>query len=125
MMKLLDSNIVIYGAKAGFENLRNIFRSDVCVSVITYVEVLGYHAIAKPEQDLLEEFFTNTPALGVTAQIIDYAVKLRCKRRMGLADSLIAGTALASGYTLVTRNTNDFDWVQGLSLLNPFAPASG
>jgi toxin FitB len=123
-MKLLDSNIVIYGTKPEFADLRQMFGSGVCVSVITYVEVLGYHAMTKPEKDLIEEFLINTPAVGVTAQVIDQAVKLRCQRRMGLADSLIAGTALAFGYTLVTRNTNDFDWVSGLSLLNPFPRAS-
>ena len=80
--------------------------------------------MSKPEKDLIEEFLINTPAVGVTAQVIDQAVRLRCQRRMGLADSLIAGTALALGYALVMRNTNDFDWVPGLSLLNPFAPES-
>lgn len=28
--------------------------------------------------------------------------------------------ALTDKLTLVTRNTKDFDWIEGLSLLNPF-----
>jgi predicted nucleic acid-binding protein len=39
---------------------------------------------------------------------------------MSLGDALVAGTALAHGLTLVTRNVEDFHWIQGLSLLNPF-----
>jgi hypothetical protein len=39
---------------------------------------------------------------------------------MSLGDALVAGTALAHGLTLVTRNVEDFQWIQGLSLLNPF-----
>jgi hypothetical protein len=39
---------------------------------------------------------------------------------MSLGDALVAGTALARGLTLVTRNVEDFRWIQGLSLLNPF-----
>ncbi len=40
---------------------------------------------------------------------------------MTLGDSLVAATALAYQLTLVTRNTNDFDWIEDLPLLNPFA----
>jgi len=35
----------------------------------------------------------------------------------------VAGTALVYGLTLVTRNAEDFQWIQGLSLLNPFEEA--
>jgi len=38
---------------------------------------------------------------------------------MSLGDAIIAGTALAYDLTLVTRNTEDFQWIDGLSLLNP------
>jgi predicted nucleic acid-binding protein len=39
---------------------------------------------------------------------------------MSLGDALVAGTALVHELTLVTRNVDDFQWIQGLSLLNPF-----
>jgi predicted nucleic acid-binding protein len=39
---------------------------------------------------------------------------------MSLGDALVAGTALVHGLTLVTRNVEEFQWIQGLSLLNPF-----
>jgi predicted nucleic acid-binding protein len=32
----------------------------------------------------------------------------------------VAGTALVHGLTLATRNVEDFQWIQGLLLLNPF-----
>jgi hypothetical protein len=41
-----------------------------------------------------------------------------------IPDALQAGTALAHGLTLVTRNTRDFEWVSGLSLLDPLKPTS-
>jgi len=39
-------------------------------------------------------------------------------RRMGQVDSLIAGQALARGWTLVTANTRHFDRVDGLTLMD-------
>jgi predicted nucleic acid-binding protein len=38
---------------------------------------------------------------------------------MSLGDTIIAGTALAHDLTLVARNTEDFQWIDELSLLNP------
>jgi hypothetical protein len=35
-------------------------------------------------------------------------------------DSLIAATALARRFTVVTRNTKDFENIEGIILLNPW-----
>ena len=53
--------------------------------------------------------------------VLDRAVSLRRERKMSLGDALIAGTALAFGRTLVTRNVKDFAWITGLSVLDPLA----
>lgn len=39
---------------------------------------------------------------------------------MSLGDAIIAGTALAYGLPLMTRNVADFDWIDSLEILNPF-----
>jgi hypothetical protein len=43
---------------------------------------------------------------------------------MKLGDSLVAGTALPQGLTLVTRNVDDFTGIDGLKVLNPFGELS-
>jgi predicted nucleic acid-binding protein len=40
---------------------------------------------------------------------------------MGLADAIIAATALVHQLPLVTRNVDDFKHVAGLEIVNPFA----
>jgi predicted nucleic acid-binding protein len=57
----------------------------------------------------------------VNDPVIHEAVRLRQTRKMGLADALIAATALVHELPLVTRNTRDFSWIDGLTVVDPFA----
>jgi predicted nucleic acid-binding protein len=126
-MKLIDSNIVIYASKPGCEFLHSLLSEpDVAVSVITHVETLGYHQLSADEKLYLTEFFANVERLPVSEAVVDKAIALRQTRQIKLGDSLIAATALAQGATLVTRNTDDFKWISGLALLDPFPqPTTG
>ncbi len=120
-MKLLDSNIIIYASKPGFDFLHSLLAEpDVAVSVITQVETLGYHQLTADEKLYLAEFFANVERLPVSEAVAAQAISLRQTRKMKLGDSLIAATALTHGATVVTHNTDDFKWVAGLALLDPF-----
>jgi toxin FitB len=45
---LIDSNVIIYAAKPEHQELRRfIARHAPAVSVISYVEVLGYHRLTE------------------------------------------------------------------------------
>ncbi len=39
---------------------------------------------------------------------------------MSLGDSLIAATAILNNLALVTNNTKDFQWIDSLTIINPF-----
>jgi predicted nucleic acid-binding protein len=118
---LLDSNIVIYAAQPAYAALRQLIATHApAVSAVSYVEVLGYHRLDAQERHYLEAFFHLAWVIPLTQEILDQAVTLRQQRKMSLGDALVAGTALVYGLTLVTRNVEDFRWVSGLSLLNPF-----
>lgn len=118
---LVDSNIIIYAALPENGWLREFIAEHApSVSVVSHVEVLGYHSLRDDEQRYFEEFFAASEILGITAEIIQRAVKLRQTRKMSLGDSLVAATALAHGLALATRNDKDFDWIPSLTLLNPF-----
>jgi toxin FitB len=43
-------------------------------------------------------------------------------RPIDTADAQIAAIALASSLTLVTRNTKDFEGIDGLAVVNPWHP---
>lgn len=118
---LLDSNIIIYAAQPGYDWLGEfIAEHDPVVLALSYVETLGYHRLTAVEQQFLSEFFTVSLVIPISQPVLDRAVTLRQTRRMTLGDAIIAGTALTHGLTLVSRNIEDFQWIEGLQLLNPF-----
>jgi len=46
---------------------------------------------------------------------------LRKKKKIRLGDSLVAATALVHDESLVTNNVKDFDWIEGLKIVNPLS----
>lgn len=118
---LLDSNVIIYSAVAEHPGVRDFIKREAPVaSAISYVEALGFHRLKNPERADLETFFENAQLLPVDERVIKRASLLRQQRRMSLGDAIIAATALVHDLTLVTRNVDDFRWIAGLRLLNPF-----
>jgi hypothetical protein len=118
---LIDSNIIIYSAKPEHADLRKFIAQHApAVSAVSYVEVLGYHRLADRERIYFDAFFAAASILGLSQVVLEQAVRLRQIAKMTLGDSLIAGTALSHDLTLVTRNTKDFDWIEGLAVLDPF-----
>ncbi|HMD86384.1 MAG TPA: type II toxin-antitoxin system VapC family toxin [Terriglobia bacterium] len=119
---LLDSNIIIYAAQAEHVTLRQFIAEHTpAVSVISYIEALGYHRLSAEERQFLERFFQATEVLPVSDAVVQWAIRLRQRRRMTLGDAIVAGTAVEHGRVLVTHNTEDFLWISELKLLDPLA----
>nr|VFK42609.1 MAG: hypothetical protein BECKTC1821E_GA0114239_102013 [Candidatus Kentron sp. TC] len=117
---LLGSNIVIYTLEPGYDSVRRfIDGQEAMVFAVSRVEVLGYHKLTSQHHRKLEELFRSLPVLPVSDPIIERAISLRQQRRMSLGDALIAATALAHDLKLVTANIHDFDWIEGLEVVNP------
>jgi hypothetical protein len=47
-------------------------------------------------------------------------IRARAARTMPVIDSLIASAAITHHMTLVTRNTKDFEDIDGIMLINPW-----
>jgi predicted nucleic acid-binding protein len=119
---LLDSNIIIYAAQPEHEPLRQFIQANVCcTSIISYIEVLGYHRLTAPEKEGLEAFFAVTPMLPLTDDIAQLAIHLRQQRKLSLGDSIVAATALHHQMPVITHNTTDFEWVADLDVIDPLA----
>ena len=120
---LLDSNILIYAANQSAPEIEALATAaDSAVASVTQIEVYGFTGL-KPEEDAaLDILFRRLTVHPLDTSVIERAIALRQESKMGLADAIIAATALVHGLNLVTRNDGDFKHVAGLRVVNPFAP---
>ena len=122
-MIIAETNLIIYSVPAANAALNEWFaREAPFVSVVSYVEALGYHRHSAEDKLALEKFFARSVMLEIDKQVLMKAIELKQMRRMKLGDALIGATALVHDCTLATHNTADFAWIPNLSLMDPFVP---
>ena len=117
---LVDSNILIYATKPEHAELRQwLLDALPKASIISKVEILGYHKLQPTGKVALTELLNNLDVVYLTPASYEIAIQLRQQRKLTLGDSLIAATCLEQGYTLATCNTGDFAWIGELKVFNP------
>ena len=130
MSYMLDTNICIYLIKnkpaSVFERMKTHMEDGLCISAIVLAElehgVCG-SASAKQAAFALNQFLAIVDVLPFTGEAAAEYGKVSADLRrkgtpIGPMDTLIAAHALASGQTLVTNNTREFERVEGLKLVN-------
>jgi predicted nucleic acid-binding protein len=121
---LLDSNILIHGAEPDGTFLNQWLEdAAACLATVSRIEVLGFprwHLLDETRRGKLELLVGALPELPLDDVIAARAIELRRQKKMSLADSIIAATALHHELPLVTRNEADFTHVSGLEIINPF-----
>jgi len=119
-MVLVDTNLIIYATRPDHAAVANwLLQSTPACSAITRVEALGYHRLSDGEHRAIEAIFACFRLIYPAADTFERAIQLRRQRKMALGDALIAATAMEQGLTLATANTDDFQWIDGLRLINP------
>lgn len=100
---LIDSNIIVYASLPEYSWLNEqLEQGQPFVSVVSYVEVLGFHKLHEAEKNFFEQFFDLAWLLPIDHKTLQGAVHLRQMRKMALGDSLIAATAIVHGLPLMT-----------------------
>jgi toxin FitB len=123
---IIDTNTVIYYLNASLPEKALNFIEEILndtgsyISVITKIELLGWPAPTADEMQQLEDFVKDSSVLPLSDGIANTAITIRRKQKIKLPDAVIAATALEYGYTLISRNDDDFRKIPGLMYLNPF-----
>lgn len=120
---LIDTNVVSGYLSFSFENTGMSLLDDAIdaipnISVITQIELLCWDTDSTTQQ-YVKNFIADSNVLGITPEVINQCVKIRKGRKIKTPDAIIAATALAYGYTVITNNEKDFSNIKGLKILNP------
>ena len=94
--------------------IKSIETDRLAVSVISKIEVLGYdgeeHALNQ-----LRALLAQMTILPLDEAITDRTIAVRKSYKIKLPDAVIAATALQHDLELLTRNTKDFQRIDGLA----------
>ncbi len=119
---LIDTNAVI-------DYLDNKLSDKACelmdgidsrISVITRMELLSWPGASLEQTLILNEFINASEVFDLEESVIVKAVDIRKTFKTKLPDAIIAATAIVNNLFLITRNTKDFDKIEGLEVLNPY-----
>jgi predicted nucleic acid-binding protein len=120
---LLDSNILTYAAQQQTPEIEAMVTSaENAVASVVQIEVYGFPGLKVEEKAALDVLFRRLIVHPLDSMVIERAIAVRQQRKMGLADAIIAATALVHRVPLVTRNVGDFNQVADLKLIDPFTP---
>jgi predicted nucleic acid-binding protein len=106
---VLDSNVIIDDSK-GIISINKIFDDYdyLYISIISYVEILGFNFTNNKERTKIENILNNIPIVYLDLKIANIAINYKKKNKIKLADSLILATARSVNADLFTRNIKDF-----------------
>jgi predicted nucleic acid-binding protein len=119
---LIDTNSVIdYLDNKLPDNANELIDGfDSKISVITRMELLAWPGASNEQTVILDEFINASDVFALEEPIILKAIDIRKNHKTKLPDAIITATALVNELTIITRNTKDFDKIEGLEVLNPY-----
>ena len=119
-MILLDTNVFIYLAN-GTIAVNKLKKDDIAYPSIAKIEALGYAQITVGEQSYLEALLNECTQIDLTENIVQAAINLRQQNKISLGDAIVAATALVYDCELWTANTQDFQNISDLKLVDPLS----
>lgn len=120
---LIDTNALIdyLGMKLpkkGISFLNEVVDVVPYLSVISKIELLGFNT-TEEQYAILSSFIADSVVFDLSDKVVEKCIELRKKTRIKLPDAIIASTALVYDLKLISRNTSDFNHIDGLVTINP------
>ena len=120
---LIDTNVVSDYLSASFPSsgmslMDKAIDAMPNISIITQIELLCWNT-DKATTENVKEFINDCNVLDISSDVIKQCVRLRKGKKIKTPDAIIAATALAYDYTIITNNEKDFTGIKGLKIINP------
>lgn len=121
---LIDTNVIsdYFSASlplSGLQFMDLVIDGVPNLSVISQIELLCWRTDAAKEQRV-KDFIADSTIFDITPDVITHCVNIRRNKKVKTPDAIIAASALAHGFTLITRNEKDYNSIKGLKIVNPF-----
>jgi len=123
---LWDTNTVIYYLQQQFPPsaemlIDNLVRESLpVISAITEIELLCWKSATERDLEVLHNFIDEAVVIELEQPIKYKTAEIRKMHNIKLPDAIIAATAIVNDLTIVTRNTKDFEKIEGLNVINPY-----
>lgn len=120
---LIDTNVVSDYLSASFDPTGMMFMDKVInavpnISIISQIELLCWNTDEVTTLSL-KEFIADCNVLNISSEVIAQCILIRKGKKIKTPDAIIAATALAFRYSLISSNEKDFANIPGLKFLNP------
>jgi predicted nucleic acid-binding protein len=120
---LIDTNVVsdYFSASfspAGMALMDTAIDAIPNISIITQIELLCWNTDEATVENV-KGFIADSVVLDISPDVIAHCVALRKGKKIKTPDAIIAATALAYDYTIITANEKDFAHIKGLKIINP------
>jgi len=120
---LIDTNILTYYITGELksneiDSIENLITVTPNISIISQIELLCWHA-KHEDESAIESLIADCNVINITDDIVSSCVLIRKEVKIKLPDAIIAATAIANSYVLITNNTKDFKRIKGLKIFNP------
>lgn len=104
-MVVLDSNTIVYLSKEIID-IDNVFddSEEYGISVITYIEVLGYHFESTKEKEFIEELLSYLTVIYIDETIAKKVIEIKKEKKIKLPDAIICATAMVNDALLITND---------------------
>jgi len=121
---LIDTNVIsgYFSASLpenGLQFMDSVIDAVPNVSVITQIELLCWKTDTAKEHRV-KDFIADSTIFDITTDVITQCVNIRRNKKVKTPDAIIAATALAHNFTLITNNEKDFNSIKGLKIVNPY-----
>ncbi len=123
---LWDTNTVIYYLQQQFPPSAEMLIDKLIrealpvISAITEIELLCWKSATEKDLEILHSFIDEAVVIELEQPIKYKTAEIRKKFNIKLPDAIIAATAIVNDLIIVTRNTKDFEKVEGLEVINPY-----
>lgn len=117
---LMDTNVVIdyLGNRLPESASFLIGNLPVTISVITRIEIVGWHQATSHQIDNLIRFTEKAVVFPLSEEIIQQTILIRQQNKIKLPDAIIAATAIVNDMKLLTHNVRDYVGLNDLKVID-------